>query len=139
MTYSEFDSPEKNLVRAKMYADLEDPARSAAPPRKLGRVRQMESEKAGKKYDEGKLRYDLLDPFALREVARVISFGAAKYGDDNWRELADAKKRYAAALMRHFEAWRMGETLDKDSGIHHLAHCATNALFLLWFERGDGK
>src|ERR1019366_102034 len=104
-------------------------------------------EKAGRKDDGAdgksprKLRYDLIDPQALREVARVVSFGAARYGDNNWRELEKAETRYAAALMRHFEAWRLGEKLDKDSGIHHLAHCATNCLFLLWFElkKSDGK
>lgn len=88
----------------------------------------------GRKDDLGKLRYDLLPPNALREVVKVLTYGAAKYAPDNWQVVDDAKARYTAALMRHFEAWRDGETLDPDSRLPHLAHAACNALFLLWFE-----
>ena len=88
----------------------------------------------GRKDDLGKLRYDLLPPNALREVAKVLTYGAAKYAPNNWQAVDDAKARYAAALMRHFEAWRDGEILDPDSRLPHLAHVVCNALFLLWFE-----
>ena len=92
----------------------------------------------GRKDDLGKLRYDLLPPNALREVAKVLTHGAAKYAPYNWQVVDDAKARYTAALMRHFEAWRDGETFDLDSHLPHLAHTACNALFLLWFElKGD--
>ena len=88
----------------------------------------------GTKYDEGKLRYDLVPSDALREVVRVVTFGANKYGPANWQSVADSKARYTAALMRHIEAWRSGENFDPESKLHHLAHAACNCLFLLWFE-----
>jgi hypothetical protein len=36
--------------------------------------------------------------------------------------------------MRHLEAWRGGETRDKESDLPHLAHAMTNLAFLLHFE-----
>ena len=84
----------------------------------------------GKKFDEGKIRYDLLPVDALREVARVLTFGAAKYGDNNWK-ITKPESRYTAAAFRHGEAYRGGEMMDKESGIHHLAHRICCDLFLL--------
>lgn len=82
------------------------------------------------KFDADKLRYDLLPPFALKELARVLTYGAKKYKPNNWK-LVDDPHRYTAALYRHIEAWRLGEEFDKESGIHHLSHAATNAIFLV--------
>ena len=87
---------------------------------------------AGKKFDEGKLRYDLIPAIGLNELAKVVTFGATKYGDNNWKLLDDPENRFYAALERHTQAWRMGETIDAESGLHHSSHAATNALFLVW-------
>lgn len=91
----------------------------------------------GRKDDAGKLRYDLIDPYALRQVARVLTWGAEHYGAENWREVANGRGRYTAALMRHIEAFRAGEALDPGTGIPHLAHAVACGLFLLVFTRGD--
>ena len=88
----------------------------------------------GKKDDLGKLRYDLLPVQPLEDVVKVLTFGARKYADNNWQLVPEAKARYTAALMRHFELWRKGELLDLDSHLPHLAHVACNALFLAWFD-----
>jgi hypothetical protein len=93
----------------------------------------------GEKHDAGKLRYDLIPAVPLREVAKVLTFGVAKYAPDNWQLVPDAKARYTAAMMRHIEAWRCGEAFDPETKIHHLAHAACNALFLLWFELIGGR
>lgn len=85
---------------------------------------------SGLKYDDGKLRYDLIPVNALEQVARVLRFGAKKYGDNNWR-ITKPETRYTAAAMRHGEAYRKGETNDPESGIHHLAHRICCDLFLL--------
>ena len=89
-----------------------------------------------KKYDKGKLRYDLLPPEILKELVQVLTFGAEKYTEGGWKEVPDAKKRYTSALFRHIEAWREGETIDKESGIHHLSHAMCNLVFLRYFEKG---
>jgi hypothetical protein len=92
----------------------------------------------GKKFDEGKIRYDLLPVDALREVARVLTFGAAKYGDNNWK-ITKPESRYTAAAFRHGEAYRGGEMMDKESGVHHLAHRICCDLFLLQIDMENVK
>jgi hypothetical protein len=88
----------------------------------------------GKKYDDDKLRYDLLPVKALRDVTQVLTFGAKKYGDNNWK-ITKPESRYIAAAMRHLEAYRDGEVLDPESGIHHLAHAACSLMFILQIDR----
>lgn len=83
-----------------------------------------------KKNDSSKLRYDLVPPEALRELAKVLTYGANKYGADNWR-LCDDSSRYLAAAYRHIEAYRMGEMCDPESGLHHLSHALTNLAFMV--------
>lgn len=88
----------------------------------------------GTKYDSGKDRYDLIDPEVEQELARVLTYGAIEYDDDNWRKVPEPQKRYYAALRRHIEKWRMGESVDPQSGMPHLAHAYACLHFLLWFE-----
>ena len=87
-----------------------------------------------KKNDEGKLRYDLLDPEFEEQVVKALTVGAKEYGDNSWQHLEDPVNRYYSALRRHLAAWRKGEKVDKDSGLNHLAHVAANVMFLLHFE-----
>ena len=93
---------------------------------------------AGVKYDTGKPRWDLLPPDALDDVARVLSYGADKYAARNWEKGMDWG-RLSAALQRHLAAFSMGEDIDPESGLHHLAHMSCCALMLhALFLRGDG-
>lgn len=91
----------------------------------------------GLKLDDGKERYDLLPFAALREVVRVLGFGAKKYGDDNWRKVERARGRYLAAAFRHIIAWQQGESDDPESGAHHLAHAVCCLMFLMTSEVED--
>lgn len=84
------------------------------------------------KFDLGKLRYDLIPPEPLEELVKVYNFGAAKYGDTNWKK-GMSWSRYFSALMRHAWAFWRGETYDKETGIHHLAHCAWSCFSLIWY------
>lgn len=93
----------------------------------------------GKKFDIGKTRMELLPFDALEEVAKILSFGAIKYGPNSWQNLPDAEDRYMGALLRHISAHKQGEVYDPESGISHLAHAACNALFLLHFQIKGGK
>ena len=62
----------------------------------------------GRKYDGGKLRYDLVPTLALEEVVKVITKGAEKYDDDNWKNVPEGRRRYYAASMRHTQEWKKG-------------------------------
>lgn len=90
----------------------------------------------GAKADLGKLRYDLLPTEAVREVVRVLNFGATKYADENWRKVPNWRRRYYAAAMRHINDWWDG-TRDKDeeSGLDVLAHAVCCLIFLMEQER----
>lgn len=88
----------------------------------------------GKKYDREKPRWDLLPLRILTPVVEVLTFGASKYGPNNWQNLVDFEARYTAALCRHLAAWQSGERLDPESGLPHLAHMICNLIFLLWKE-----
>lgn len=92
----------------------------------------------GRKSDSGKTRFDLLLPEFEEAVADVLTFGAAKYEPNNWQKVEDPVNRYYASLRRHLNAWRKGEKVDPESGRNHLAHVATNVMFLYYFEcQGD--
>lgn len=84
----------------------------------------------GRKFDGNKLEYGLIPPLALKEMVRVLTFGAQKYERDNWKVVPDSKRRYFDALQRHLWAWKEGEKLDPESNIHHLAHAACCLFFL---------
>ena len=107
----------------------------------MGYTNEIEDpgEERGNKNDEGKLRYDLLPSKELEKIVKVLTFGAEKYGAGNWQLVESARERYTAGLMRHLEKYRQGEEIDAESGLEHLAHLATNAMFLMWFEENKNK
>ena len=95
---------------------------------------QRNSNAEGKKFDEGKVRVDLLPTESLFAVAEVLTFGASKYGEHNWRKGMAWSRLYAAA-QRHMMKWNAGETHDEESGKNHLAHACVNLLMLLSYEK----
>ena len=87
----------------------------------------------GKKFDEGKLRFDLIPVRPLERVAEVYTIGATKYEDENWRK-GIRWSRIFGAMMRHAWAWKRGETHDPKDGQHHLASVVWTALTLMEYE-----
>lgn len=90
---------------------------------------------AGIKHDEGKLRYDLMPPHALEGLVKVLTFGANKYTPNGWQSIE--KERYVAALMRHLEAYRKGESKDPESGQPHMYHILCCATFISELDRKE--
>ena len=97
----------------------------------------------GKKWDGGKLRWDLLDLDLLEPIIYRYTKGAEKYGPGNWKLVDDAEERYYAAAMRHLCEYRKGNRDDDDERFaeypSHLAACIWNMLCLLWFENKHRK
>ena len=93
----------------------------------------------GLKFDSEKPRMDLLPPKAIFEVAKVLGFGAEKYGPENWRLLDNLQGRYTAGALRHIFAHMDGEELDPESGTSHLAHALCCLLFKLEIELENAK
>lgn len=82
-----------------------------------------------KKYDTGKPKLSMLPVNVKAEVARVLEFGALKYGRDNWSGCEDSN-RYIDAALRHIDAYIGGNKLDSESGLNHLAHAISNLMFV---------
>lgn len=88
----------------------------------------------GLKYDEGKLRYDLIPHYPIEMLAAVLTFGATKYGDWNWSHGIPYLK-LIASCSRHFWSFVSCDDVDKESGLPHLAHLMCNVAMLLHFTK----
>ncbi len=86
----------------------------------------------GRKYDAGKLLFSLIPPQVTTELAKILTYGAAKYEPNNWQNVQPFKQRYTDALFRHIEAWRGGQERDAESGHLHLSHALCCVAFLVW-------
>jgi hypothetical protein len=97
----------------------------------------------GIKYNEGKLKLNLIPPEAILALGRALTYGDLKYnpnGDNirNWEKGMSWGNVYAA-LQRHLLAWSSGEEKDPESGLSHLDHALTNLAFLITYqERNTG-
>jgi hypothetical protein len=87
---------------------------------------------SGKKFDSGKLRWDLVEWAPIKAFVKVLTDGAVKYEAHNWKKVRPFKERYSAALLRHVVAYMEGEKTDPETGSPHLAHALTNIVFLMW-------
>ena len=76
---------------------------------------------------------DLIPTISMRAIARVLTFGASKYGRNNWRKGLAWSRCYAAA-QRHLTAWWDGEDKDPETGFSHLDHALAEIAFLREFE-----
>lgn len=83
----------------------------------------------GLRFNEGKVRYDLVPAYAQEQYAKVLTAGAEKYAERNW-ERGMRWSKVIASLKRHIAAWEKGEDYDSESGCLHTAHMQCNAAFL---------
>lgn len=78
-----------------------------------------------RRYNKGKIRYELIPNFFKNELAKVFTMGAEKYtirdengniiedGSDNWRK-GFLWKDALASVIRHLEKFDAGEDFDHD-------------------------
>jgi hypothetical protein len=67
-------------------------------------------------------------PRAAFAVAEISTFGAQKYAWAGWENVEDGFARYKDAQHRHALKAAMGEEIDPDSKLLHLAHEAWGAM-----------
>ncbi len=93
----------------------------------------------GLKFDQDKVRLELIPPELLEEVGKVLTYGAKKYADRNWELGMDWSRPFAAA-QRHMWAWWGGQDTDPETGYSHLAHALCCLTFLSTYQsRNIGK
>lgn len=98
------------------------------------------SEEVAKRYNEGKAKFSLIDPSFEEGVARVLTFGAEKYGEENWKRSAGTENHDSFvrgcydSMRRHLNALGHGENTDGESGLPHLDHVACNVMFIRYYD-----
>ena len=85
--------------------------------------------------DSGKVPLSQIPPVFLDGVASVLQYGSAKYSRGNWMR-GMSWSEVLNAMKRHIAAFEGGESLDSESGLHHLDHAACCLAFLAWYTRG---
>lgn len=89
-----------------------------------------ENKSGGIKFDESKVRMELLPIDALIGIAEIFTFGAKKYDSWNWAKGIQYSRLYGA-LLRHITAWYKGEEVDPESGKSHLYHAGCCLMMLI--------
>jgi hypothetical protein len=108
----------------------------------------------GRRYNKGKLRYELISSIALEEIAKVYTNGAEKYtdydekgniiydGSNNWRNGLLWMDCIASA-KRHIEKFVKGTDIDVETNTLHLANACWNLMTILdfykSFPQGDNR
>lgn len=98
----------------------------------------------GERFNENKLRYDLIPQEFLTELAKVFTYGAEKYGVDNWRKGLSWRDCLASA-KRHLEEFAIGNdyNVDDDPNLLHVANAAANlamiAAYYKIYPQGDDR
>jgi hypothetical protein len=91
-----------------------------------------------KKQEKGKPDLSLINPYFYEDMAKVMEFGATKYGRNNWKKLqiSDINK-IIASLERHTQEIKKGNLVDWESKLQHACHIACNAMFLHYAIRNN--
>ncbi len=92
-------------------------------------VYNQDPEKGGIKWDGGKVRFELIPPEAVYGAAKVFTYGAKKYADNNWAKGMNWMRLFGS-LSRHIWSWAWGQDLDPDTGFHHLDMALCNLMML---------
>ena len=96
-------------------------------------VRVTDPETGGQK---GKklAQFYLIPAEFLWALAEHYGKGATKYEPRNWQRGYAWSLSYDA-LQRHIHQWVMGESIDEETGSHHLVAAAWHCICLFMFER----
>lgn len=83
----------------------------------------------GQRFNDGKLRWSLVDFDSLKPMVRVLEFGSQKYSDHNWKKGLKTTE-ICESMLRHITAYLNGEDMDPESNLPHIGHIMCNAKFL---------
>lgn len=85
----------------------------------------------GTKLDSGKPRISLIPGEALLELTIAMTYGAKKYGEDNYKN-GLSFRRLIDAAFRHLIAISDGEDVDLESGNKHVGHALASLAMLTY-------
>ena len=87
--------------------------------------------KWGTQVTKTKPNYSLIPPKALETIAKVFTHGATKHGDFTYTEKGETLSSQITKAMRHIQEWRMGVSVDAETGESPLAHAASRLIIAL--------
>lgn len=114
----------------------------------------MNKQIKGRRYNKGKLRYELISNIALKEIAKIYTIGAEKYSvyDDNKNLISDGSNNWRnglswmdciASAKRHIEKFIEGIDIDDETQTLHLGNACWNLMtiidFYKSFPQGDDR
>ena len=95
------------------------------------------------KHNKDKAMMSLVRPEFIKGIAEGLTFGYIKY-DEKRGDMPNYLKgegfyysEIIDSLQRHLNEFQSGESIDKESGLSHLALAAVNLMFLHTYEIGD--
>jgi hypothetical protein len=133
--YADFSNDSWNESEANAMTDAKQ---DECPFVELSKMKGYTTKDSGKREEmptgsvrdtrEGKGRFELISPFALRRLAGVYERGAAKYASRNW-EKGQPFSRFLDSALRHLNSFAMGWT-DED----HLSQALWNVAAIIHFQ-----
>lgn len=94
----------------------------------------------GIKDTNGKPRMELLPMRALLLAAQAMAYGAEKYAERGWASVPGGRAKYLGATLRHLAKHAMGERMDEESGLPHLAMALADLMIVAELvEMGAGE
>jgi hypothetical protein len=93
----------------------------------------MSNEKA-LRYNQGKLKWSLVDFKSIEPLVQVLMFGAEKYAPENWKNKMDLNEILDSA-QRHLASMMDGELFDPESKEFHAGHIFCNMMFWVYHYR----
>jgi hypothetical protein len=87
------------------------------------------------RFNEGKLKWTLMDSTAMAPMIEVLMYGMKKYDRDNWKKACPKRLDLMDSLERHSLKIIAGESIDPESGLPHIGHLMCNAMFYSYWEQ----
>lgn len=99
----------------------------------MGTEQTISDPKTGGKKGRKLARPGLIPVAPLMELARLYGAGSLKYEDRNWEKGYDWSLSFDALFRHAYQFWG-GQSVDPETGVHHLAAVAWHAFALMLFE-----
>jgi len=80
------------------------------------------------RFNEGKLKWNLVDFKSIEPLVKVLEFGSTKYEVGNWKKDMDLDD-ILNSMLRHVIELADGYYTDKESGEPIVGHIMTNCMF----------
>jgi len=89
------------------------------------------------RFDTDKIRWSLLPRSVMRDIVKVLEYGAKKYSPNNWKKAGNPEdlERCWNSFDRHRDALQLeGQYYDAETNLPHTAHMLCNLMFIHYLQ-----